>query len=200
VWLYRLNHALGPVIGAYFRLGITGEVGSIPRTGAFLVVPNHSSFLDPWIGRNGVPRLIRWLIAREWYERSRTAHFLFRAFGTVPGPAGRPAGTVDAVCAALDRGDGVGVFPEGGVSADGRIRRFRGGIARMAARSGAPVIPVGVRGRTRASRSTAGSRGSGASPSSSGADAVPGLSDRGRGRRGRAGHVPGVSPRRGRAH
>ena len=146
MWLYRLNRALGPLIGACWRLGLEGEVESIPRSGGFLVVPNHSSVLDPWMVGMRFPRSVRWLITSRWYERSRTAHFLFTALGTVPVRPGDPAGTIDAVCAALGRGEGVGVFPEGGISGDGRVRRFRGGIARMAARSGVPVIPVGVRG------------------------------------------------------
>ncbi len=146
MWLYRLNRALGPVIGACWRLGIAGEVESIPRTGGFLVAPNHSSVLDPWMIGMRFPRTVRWLITYRWYVRSRTAHFLFRSLGTVPVRPGDPAGTIDAVVEALEGGDGVGVFPEGGLSVSGRIRRFRSGIARMAARSGAPVIPVGVRG------------------------------------------------------
>lgn len=146
MWLYRLNHALGPVIGAYFRLGLEGEVSSIPPDGGFLVVPNHSSFLDPWMVGMAFPRLVRWLITNEWYDRSATARFFFKSFGTVPVRPRDPAGTISAVCDALARGDAVGIFPEGGISPDGRIRRFRGGVARMAARSGVPVIPVGIRG------------------------------------------------------
>jgi hypothetical protein len=46
----------------------------------------------------------------------------------------------------LAKGKVVGIFPEGRISYDGRINRFRSGVARIAAASGAPVIPVGVRG------------------------------------------------------
>jgi 1-acyl-sn-glycerol-3-phosphate acyltransferase len=46
----------------------------------------------------------------------------------------------------LDRGDCVGIFPEGKISPDGKIQRFRAGIALVAARSGAPVVPLGIRG------------------------------------------------------
>ena len=146
MWLYRLNRALGPIIGAYWRLRIAGEIDAIPRTGGFLLVPNHASVLDPWMIGMRFPRTVRWLITRRWFERSRLARFFFTSFGTIPVRPGDPPGTIEAVCEALGGGDGVGVFPEGGISGDGRVRRFRGGIARMAARSGVPVIPVGVRG------------------------------------------------------
>lgn len=146
MWLYRVNRALGPVLGAYWGLGIRGAVESIPRFDGLLVVPNHSSFLDPWMVGMSFPRPIRWLITSRWYRRSRTSHFFFRAFGTIPVRPRDPSGTVRAVCDALGRGEVVGVFPEGRISEDGRIHRLRAGIALMAARSGAPVVPVGVRG------------------------------------------------------
>jgi len=46
--------------------------------------------------------------------------------------------------AALDRGEIVGIYPEGDVSAneDGSPRQFRTGAARLALHTGAPVVPV----------------------------------------------------------
>ena len=70
----------------------------------------------------------------------------FDANGTVPTSTKDPEGTFEAVRSALDRGRTVCVFPEGRISKDGRMRRFRSGIAWIAARTGAPVVPVGVRG------------------------------------------------------
>jgi len=48
--------------------------------------------------------------------------------------------------AALDRGYNVLVFPEGTRSAEGALARFRGGIGLLAKESGAPVLPVAIRG------------------------------------------------------
>jgi long-chain acyl-CoA synthetase len=47
---------------------------------------------------------------------------------------------------ALDRGFNVLVFPEGTRSAEGALARFRGGIGLLAKQSGAPVLPVALRG------------------------------------------------------
>lgn len=121
MWLYRLNRALGPVVG----------------------------LVDPWFLGMAFPRPIRYLITRQWYERSRAWRAVFGALGTVPVRAEDPRATVDAVCGILARGEVVGVFPEGRISRDGRLQRFRPGLAWIAARSGAPVVPVGIRGSFR---------------------------------------------------
>jgi long-chain acyl-CoA synthetase len=47
---------------------------------------------------------------------------------------------------AMDRGYNVMVFPEGTRSAEGSLARFRGGIGLLARQSGAPVLPVAIRG------------------------------------------------------
>lgn len=146
MWLYRFNHVLGPVLGLYWRLGLQGRIESIPTRGPLIVAANHASYLDPWLIGMVFPRPVRYLITRQWYDRSNAWRAFFRAFGVEPIRMTSGAATVEAVCVLLDRGDVVGVFPEGRISQDGRVGRFRSGLAHIAARSGAPVLPVGIRG------------------------------------------------------
>ena len=47
---------------------------------------------------------------------------------------------------ALDRGLNVLVFPEGTRSAEGELARFRPGIGLLVKQSGAPVLPMAIRG------------------------------------------------------
>jgi 1-acyl-sn-glycerol-3-phosphate acyltransferase len=47
---------------------------------------------------------------------------------------------------ALQRGELVGIFPEGTRSPDGRLYRGKTGVARLALQTGAPVIPVAIEG------------------------------------------------------
>ena len=149
MWLYRINQAIRPVVRHYWRLGLAGAKKSIPLDGPLLLASNHASYMDPWFLGMAFPRLIRYLIARDWYYKSPAWNAFFRAFATEPvrvNEAGATGATVEAVCRILARNEVVGIFPEGRVSRDGQIQRFRPGLARMAARSGAPVMPVGIRG------------------------------------------------------
>jgi 1-acyl-sn-glycerol-3-phosphate acyltransferase len=56
------------------------------------------------------------------------------------------AAVIDIGVDVLAHGRALGIFPEGTRSPDGRLHKFRTGIARIAIRSGAPVIPVGLVG------------------------------------------------------
>ena len=50
---------------------------------------------------------------------------------------------------ALADGEMVAVFPEGGITSDGKLKPGQRGAARLARRTGAPVLPLGVRGAIR---------------------------------------------------
>ena len=52
----------------------------------------------------------------------------------------------------LAQGKALGIYPEGTRSPDGRLHKFRTGVARLALRSGAPVVPVGLIGTDRVLR------------------------------------------------
>lgn len=147
MWLYRLTRPVGNVFARpYWRLGIRGAVEAIPLEGPLIVASNHASLLDPWLLGLAFPRHVRYLIARDWYDRSPLWRAFFRATGTIPVAPHDPEATIAVACAALARGQVVGIFPEGAISPDGRLRRFRRGVSMIAARSGAPVLPVGLRG------------------------------------------------------
>jgi 1-acyl-sn-glycerol-3-phosphate acyltransferase len=53
---------------------------------------------------------------------------------------------LDLAARVLDRGELFGIYPEGTRSRDGLLHKGRTGAARLALRTGAPIIPVGIRG------------------------------------------------------
>ncbi|ANM29017.1 hypothetical protein ABI59_04530 [Acidobacteria bacterium Mor1] len=146
MWLNRLTVWTAPLLRLYWRPTIVGAFDRIPSEGPLLVAPNHASFLDPWWLSMIFPRGLHYLITDTWYYKSRGWRFFFDANGTLPVSAADPRQTIADVCGYLSEGKVVGVFPEGGISDDGKIRRFRPGLAHIAARSGVPVVPVGLRG------------------------------------------------------
>ena len=73
----------------------------------------------------------------------------FRGCGHVPverADTRAAASVIDIGVDVLQAGRALGIFPEGTRSPDGRLYKFRTGVARLALRSGAPVVPVGLVG------------------------------------------------------
>ncbi len=130
-------------------------LGSLPRDGAALLASNHISFLDPmailWLGDRR-RRQVRFLAKAELWDVGFFRFFLTR---TRQIPVDRRSlstvGSLGAAAAALHGGECVCVYPEGTISGDLEPMAAKTGVARLAARTGVPVTPVGVWGTHRLS-------------------------------------------------
>jgi 1-acyl-sn-glycerol-3-phosphate acyltransferase len=144
---YRLAKALlsRPLRRAY-DIEVEGEA-HLPG-GPVVLAANHRSFMDSIFLALVVDRPVSFLAKAEYFDRRRTA-WIFRATGQIPLRRGDPAGArraLDAALAVLARGGVVGVYPEGTRSRDGMLHRGNLGPTRLAATSGAPIVPVGLVG------------------------------------------------------
>lgn len=125
----------------------------LPKHGAALVVANHVSGLDPLLLIAASPRPLRFIIAREQYERFGL-HWLLRAVGCIPlDRAASPHRALAAARHALQHGEVVALFPHGRIHLEKEgPARLKPGILHLAKLSGAPVYPLridGVRGAGR---------------------------------------------------
>jgi 1-acyl-sn-glycerol-3-phosphate acyltransferase len=124
---------------------------NVPDDGAGVVVAPHRSWIDPACVGGACPRPVRFLVMESVY-RLRWANWFFRGMCGVPvrsgGTASLPA--LRAAMRLLRDGHLVGVFPEGRVRPEARLGPVRAGAALLAVRGRAPVIPVGIRGSSRA--------------------------------------------------
>lgn len=145
-WLYRATLTIAAPIRRFWRMRAVGTE-RVPAEGPLLVAVNHASFLDPWLlGANFPRKPLRFLINETWFSRSPLARFLFTGYGVVPVATGSPETTIARAVETLATGAVVVIFPEGRISRDGTVGRARSGIGYIAARSGAPVVPCGLRG------------------------------------------------------
>jgi 1-acyl-sn-glycerol-3-phosphate acyltransferase len=131
----------------------------IPRTGPLIVAPTHESFLDPLMVGAYLPRTLRYMARRTLFVAVKPDGSERRRF--FPSVAGRWAGVIELDREGADRdamrkcidalaeGDAVLIFPEGTRSEDGDVQEFRAGVALIALRSGAPVLPVSIEGSRR---------------------------------------------------
>ena len=149
-WMQALAGVTRVGLAALTRIRIEGELDAVPREGPIIVAANHASNLDPVVlGSHLLPRLgrrLQWLGKRElfdwpivgWMARHGGVHAVDRSTADVE--AYRLAKRI------LDEGHALFVFPEGTRSRDGALQPARDGVAVLALRTGAPIVPVGIAG------------------------------------------------------
>ncbi len=117
-----------------------------PRDGGFLVVANHTSFVDPAVLQMAFGRRIRYLMTEDFYDL-RSIGWFFRWMRTLRvSESGSNLTSLRIARNVLRQGDLVGLFPEGELSRDGTLGRARPGAAVLASLAGVPVLPVRIRG------------------------------------------------------
>lgn len=124
----------------------------VPSSGPVLFASNHIGFLDGPMLVAVAPRFAHCLVKQEMFHGSIGA--ILRAAGQIP--VDRARGDRTALGRALEvlaGGGAVGVFPEGR-RGRGDMGEVRQGIAWLALRSGAPVVPVACLGTRRTGEST----------------------------------------------
>ena len=117
----------------------------LPSSGSALVASNHMSGLDPFLLIAASPRPLRFLIAREEYERFGL-NWLFRLAKCIPvDREGRPERALREALIALEQGDVVAVFPHGRIHLDtDPPRKLKGGVILLAQKTGCAIYPVRV--------------------------------------------------------
>jgi 1-acyl-sn-glycerol-3-phosphate acyltransferase len=136
------------------RVRVDGPLDRIPHDGPLIIASNHLSNADGvivggWLTPKLGGRRIHWLGKREMLDWPIVGP-MARA-GSVH-PIDRGAADVEAFRLAqriLDEGHVLVVFPEGTRSTTGGLQEAKDGLALLALRSGAPILPVGVWGTDR---------------------------------------------------
>lgn len=118
----------------------------VPRRGPALIVVNHVSWIDGFVLAAAVPRLGGKALASASYIDVPIFRQLARRAGIIPVPWKGPRAhraAIEAVRAAFDRGECVGIFPEAQLSRNGMLGPFHRGLEVMLrGRDDVPVIPM----------------------------------------------------------
>lgn len=145
---YRLARFFAaPVVRLFYAVRVK-DLERLPA-GPALIVPNHVSFMDPVLLSFAANRPMRFLMYRGIYE-TRGLQWLFRSLGAIPISPKDPKEVIEESLyrarRALAAGETVVVFPEGMLTKNGEFGIFRRGFERVAAGTGAPVIPAHIDG------------------------------------------------------
>ncbi|KMS78618.1 acyl-phosphate glycerol 3-phosphate acyltransferase [Streptomyces leeuwenhoekii] len=143
---------LGPLLRLAFRPRIEG-LHHVPSSGAAIVAGNHLSFSDHFLMPAVLKRRITFLAKAEYFTgpglKGRLTAAFFRSAGQIPvDRSGKEAGqaAIREGLGVLDRGELLGVYPEGTRSHDGRLYKGKVGVAVMALKAGVPVVPCAMIG------------------------------------------------------
>ena len=123
---------------------------NIPEEGAAVLVCNHVSYVDALIIAGCIRRPVRFVMHNKIYNMP-ILNFVFRTARTIP-----IAGKYDDeellekafsdIDEALNDGDLVCIFPEGSLTSNGEMRKFRPGIERIIKSTPVPVIAMALNG------------------------------------------------------
>ncbi len=134
----------------FFRLEAYGTE-NIPKDGGIIIASNHLSHLDPPVLGVCVPRHI-FHVAKQELAQVKPLALVFRIFGTILIDRSRGKKALQIAEEYVSKGLAVIIFPEGTRSVTGRLQRGRTGVAVVAMRCGAPIVPAVVIGTDKAMR------------------------------------------------
>ncbi|MSU69790.1 MAG: AMP-dependent synthetase [Opitutaceae bacterium] len=141
-WLFELAASL--IARLMYRVRSSG-VENVPPSGGVLLIANHLSYVDVVVLQLACPRPIRF-VGHKALRAHRIFDWIFALSGVIPISAAHPTEGLRTAIKALQAGDLVCIFPEGGISRTGQLMEMRKGFEVMARRARVPVVPVGIDG------------------------------------------------------
>lgn len=150
-WLTRL-HALEFLwlLGSLLvrcRYAVTAEGAEhVPGRGPVLLLGNHVSWMDWILVQLPQKRRLRFMMERRIYHW-KLLHWMFRLGRTIPVSSRASKSAFEAAFTALQGGDALVVFPEGGMTERCEVEAFHRGFERIASRCGSgSIVPFYIHG------------------------------------------------------
>jgi 1-acyl-sn-glycerol-3-phosphate acyltransferase len=130
-----------------YRFKVVGDE-HIPAQGAAIIAANHVSFIDPVRLMAASPRPIRFMMDHRIFALPVLGAF-FRLCKAIPVAPQKEDPVVyerafEQARQVLAEGELLGIFPEGGITRDGTLQEFRGGIMKVLQDRPVPVVPVAL--------------------------------------------------------
>ena len=140
-WVFKAIFII--VLNTLYRVRVEG-VKNLPKKTNFIIVSNHASWLDSLFFVALLPKKIYGITARYLYKVAWLRWFL-KNIDAIP-----TQNSSETAVSLLKKNEVVGLFPEGGCSRDGKLRRFRKGTALLALKTGRPIVPCAISGTYKA--------------------------------------------------
>jgi 1-acyl-sn-glycerol-3-phosphate acyltransferase len=148
-FVYHVVRFLVHVISRlYWRVTVNGAQ-VVPPAGPVILAPVHRNFMDFFVVTEVTRRKIFYMAKDDLWDNRYLGTFV-ESMGAFPvNRDGTDRLALDRAQAVLERGDALILFPEGTRRAGPVVEDLHEGAAFLAARTGAPVIPIGIGGSAR---------------------------------------------------
>ncbi len=151
-WGYtRIQYVLYVLWRGYLHLvwcaSVDRPVRLPPGQGAILIA-NHRSSVDPFFVQMTTPRVVHWMVAREFCQLPLAGWILREVMGCIPvSRAGIDTAATKMAIRLAQSGELIGMFPEGRINDTGEfLLPGRPGVALIALRAQVPVVPMFIFG------------------------------------------------------
>ena len=136
---------LWPILKLYNQITIHG-LESVPRDGAFILVANHTSYLDPVYIGISIPRKLHFMAKKEAFEQP-IFRWLMTQLGAFPVDRNRLGlKTVKQAMAILKEQEVLAIFPQGTRKGEIEITEIKQGASYFSIKTGTPILPVYIKG------------------------------------------------------
>ena len=156
-WLLRRRTVAAPALFVMLRIArllfvrvrVRG-IERLPRSGPYIITPNHQSYVDPFILCGVLPyRVFKELFfvgAVEYFETPFTRWVAHTANLVPVDPDSNLIPAMKAGAFGLSHGKILMLFPEGERSIDGTVKKFKKGAPILAQHLAVPMVPVALKG------------------------------------------------------
>jgi 1-acyl-sn-glycerol-3-phosphate acyltransferase len=149
---YLLRFVAWVLAHGVYRFRVQGEP-HLPTSGAAVLVCNHVSYVDAVLLMAASPRPIRFVMDAAIFK-TPVLGWLFRLAKAIPVASQKDdaqayLAAMEAAVQVLVEGELLCIFPEGGITRDGQLQPFRGGVIKIVAAAQArgvvaPVVPMAL--------------------------------------------------------
>jgi 1-acyl-sn-glycerol-3-phosphate acyltransferase len=129
------------VPGIFLKIKRESPKNKLPKTAVY--VANHSSYLDIVISYLLIPNYYVFMGKQE-LDKAPLFRIFFREMNILVDRASNMASHRAFVKAGieLEKGNGVFLYPEGGITSSGKLRNFKNGAFRLAIEKQVPIVPI----------------------------------------------------------
>ncbi len=153
-WFYRSGvWVTVATLRVLARWEVTGRE-NVPAQGSLIVAANHASYIDPPLLVASVSRRVRFLAHEGLFQHPLVGLVVRGADALRVERESRVSSGARRAIRELRKGSAIGLFPEGHRNLDGVLGQGKPGIAYVALKTGASVLPVGIAGSHRVQKLT----------------------------------------------